>query len=150
MCIYKLYIRAFVMSVRGNWSQHGLSKKSHGNRYLVLMLRIGPIFGRSEKNFPLLTECQKLPMETIKEIMEPQRSYHSVEFFLFEEHFLLLNPPKNHQRGILKMNIGRIMQVRSFKVKSGCGTHSTLAQLCMAAIGIACPPHYLISSFFLC
>ena len=53
MC--KLYIRALVMSVRGDWSWHGLSGKSHGNKYLVLMFRIG--LSGSEKNFPPLTEC---------------------------------------------------------------------------------------------
>ena len=44
----------------------------------------------------------------LKRLWEPQRSYHSIEF-LSEEHLLLLDSPKNHQRGILRMNIGRIM-----------------------------------------
>ena len=62
----------------------------------------------------------------LKRLWEPQRSYHSVEF-LSEEHLLLLDSPKNHQRGILRMNIGRIMQVRTSKAKSGYGTHPTLS-----------------------
>ena len=62
----------------------------------------------------------------MKRLWEPQGSYHSIEF-LSEEHLLLLNPPMNHQRGILKMNIGRILQVRSSKAKSGCGTHLILS-----------------------
>ena len=44
----------------------------------------------------------------LKRLWEPQRSYHSVEF-LSEEHLLLLDPPNNHRRGILKMNMDRIL-----------------------------------------
>ena len=44
----------------------------------------------------------------MKRLWEPQGSYHSIEF-LSEEHLLLLDPPNNHRRGILKMNIDRIL-----------------------------------------
>ena len=90
----------------------------------------------------------------LKRLWEPQRSYHSVEF-LSEEHLLLLDPPNNHQWGILKMNIDRILQVRSSKAKSGCGTHPILSWHAWPPFGgsvflkeiLALFPHFFILVF---
>ena len=78
----------------------------HHGRYLTASATFWGKMSTKEVDEQMINVQNK--RKPLKRLWEPQRSYHSVEF-LSEEHLLLLDSPKNHQRGILRMNIGRIM-----------------------------------------